>query len=147
MAANPVLGTWRLLSLEVFDDDGNVSFPLGQHVEGYITYDSDGRMSVQFGKANRPRLAVPDWLIAADAEISAAARGFFAYCGSYELQKGSVSHRIDFSLIPNWIGEVFVRSVEFGEDTITLSTPPTPVEGRMQVATLVWQRVGGGPLP
>jgi Lipocalin-like domain len=141
MTANPLVGTWCLQSFEVRDEAGNVTFPMGSDPEGYISYSDDGRMSVQFGEANRPPITSSDWLIAPESEISAVARGFIAYCGTFELQNATVSHHIDFSLVPNWVGEVFVRTVAFSNDTITLSTPPTRLKGQTQIATLVWRRV------
>jgi hypothetical protein len=53
---------------------------------------------------------------------------------------GEVRHRVELSLMPNWIGGEQVRLVAFDGDRVTLSTPPTPVGGRQQIATLVWQR-------
>ena len=43
--------------------------------------------------------------------------------------------------MPNWIGRDLARVATFEGDRVTLSTPPTPVGGRQQIATLVWQRV------
>ncbi len=77
---------------------------------------------------------------ATPAEIETAAREYFAYCGTYELRDGEVAHRVELSLMPNWIGGEQVRLVAFDEDTVTLATPPVPVGGHMQIATLVWQR-------
>jgi hypothetical protein len=141
MVAHPIVGTWRLDSFVVRDDEGNISYPMGPDAEGLLTYTDDGRMTVQWGEANRPRLAVADWWSATDTEISAAARGFLAYSGTYEIRDGTVAHRIELSLMPNWVGEVFLRTVAFDGDTVTLSTPPTPIGGHLQVATLVWRRV------
>src|SRR5829696_4006615 len=83
----------------------------------------------------------PDWLGGADAEIAAAARDYFAYCGTYEFHDDTVVHRVEVSLIPNWMGGEQVRHVVLDGDTITLSTPPGPIGGRQQAASLVWQRV------
>ena len=47
------------------------------------------------------------------------------------------------SLMPNWIGGEQMRLVTFDEDTVTLATPPMPVGGRQQIATLIWQRARG----
>jgi hypothetical protein len=49
-------------------------------------------------------------------------------------------HRVELSLMPNWIGGELVRLVGFDGEWVTLSTPPTPVAGRQQIATLVWER-------
>jgi Lipocalin-like domain len=78
---------------------------------------------------------------ATPTEIAAAARDYFAYCGTYEFQDDTVVHRVALSLMPNWIGGEQARLVALNGDTVTLSTPPTPVGGRQQRGTLVWQRV------
>ena len=98
-------------------------------------------MAVQFGRADRPRLTVADWLAASDTEIAAAARHYFSYCGTYELRDTTVVQRLDLSLIPNWMGGEQVRLVALNEDTLTLSTPPRLIGGRQQVASLKWERV------
>lgn len=134
-------GTWRLVSFTVQDADGRVTHPFGSDAEGFIAYSANGRMAVQFGAANRPRLPDPDWIAGADVDIAAAARDYFAYCGTYEVQDDTVIHRVALSLMPNWIGGEQVRLVESNGDTITLSTPPTAIDGRQQTATLVWRRV------
>ena len=98
-------------------------------------------MAVQFGAADRALLSAPDWLAGADVEIAAAARDYFAYCGTYEVHDDTVIHFVKSSLAPNWIGQEQHRQVVLDGDTVTLSTPPTSVGGQQQVATLVWQRV------
>ena len=141
MTADSLVGTWRLVSFQVQDAEGVIAYPFGRDAEGFITYTDDGRMAVHFGAANRAHLAEPDWLAGADADIAAAARDYFAYCGAYEVHDDMVVHRVESSLIPNWIGGEQMRRVALNGDTVTLSTPPTSVGGRQQVATLVWQRV------
>lgn len=140
MINNPLVGTWRLVSFEVRDEAGHVAHPLGHDAAGFITYTTDGHMAVQFGPINRAPLDAGDWLASTDAEIVAAARGYFAYCGTYEVGDGKVLHRVTMSLVPNWIGGEQVRFFAMSEDTVTLSTPTMRVDGRQQVATLVWQR-------
>ena len=138
---NPLVGTWWLVSFAVQDADGGIDFPFSRDAEGSLTYTADGRMAVQFGAANRARLAASDWLGGADAEIAAAARDYFAYFGTYEFHDDTVVHCVELSLMPNWIGGEQVRHVVLDGDTITLSTPPVPIGGRQQAASLVWQRV------
>jgi hypothetical protein len=140
MGENPLVGTWRLVSFAVRDEEGRIVFPFGRDAVGFITYTGDGHMAVQFGRAERAHLAVGDWVGAGPAEIATAAREYFAYCGTYEYRDGEVMHRVELSLMPNWIGGEQMRLVVFDEDTITLATPPMPVGGRQQIATLVWQR-------
>jgi Lipocalin-like domain len=137
---DPLVGTWRLVSFEMRDEQGRVTHPLGRDAVGFITYAPDGHMPVQFGRADRARLAVGDWAGATPAEIAAAARDYLAYCGTYELRDGEVVHRVELSLMPNWIGAELVRLVAFDGERVSLSTPPTLVGGRQQIATLVWER-------
>jgi hypothetical protein len=140
MSEHSLVGTWRLVSFAVQDEDGRVEHPFGHAPVGFITYTEDGHMAVQFGRSERPRLAAGDWVAAALSEVAAAARDYFAYCGTYEYRDGTVVHRIELSLMPNWIGGEQVRQVALDGDTVTLSTPPTPVGGRQQRATLVWRK-------
>ena len=141
MSVDSLIGTWRLVSFEVRDAQGRIAYPFGEDAGGFITYTADGRMAVQFASTNRPRLTTPDWVGGADPEIAAAARDYFAYCGTYEVHDSVVVHRVESSLMPNWIGGEQQRQVVLDGDTVTLSTPPTLVGGQQQVATLVWQRV------
>ena len=141
MNVDSLVGTWRLVSFEVLDAEGRRAYPFGEDAVGFITYTADGRMAVQFGATNRPRLTTPDWVGGPDPEIAAAARDYFAYCGTYEVHDSVVVHRVELSLMPDWIGVEQQRHVVLDGDTITLSTPPTPVGGQQQVATLVWQRL------
>jgi Lipocalin-like domain len=46
MAANPLVGTWRLISFDVQDEDGNITHPFGRDAVGFITYTADGHMAV-----------------------------------------------------------------------------------------------------
>jgi hypothetical protein len=141
MTVNPLVGTWRLISFTVRNPEGRVTYPFGEDADGFITYTTDGRMAVQFGASNRTRLAVPDWVAGDDTEIAAAARDYFAYCGTYEFHDEMVSHHVELSLMPNWMGVEQIRHVTLNGDTVTLSTPPTPVGGQHQTAILVWERV------
>lgn len=140
MAENPLVGTWRLMSFEVQDEAGRIDQPFGHRPMGFITYTADGHMAVQFGRADRARLGEGDWFAATPEEVVAAAGDYFAYCGTYEIRGDTVVHRIELSLMPNWIGGEQVRSIAPDGDTVILSTPPTPVGGRQQRATLVWRR-------
>src|SRR5215217_5620895 len=111
MNANALIGTWRLVSFEVQDADGAIDYPFGEDADGFITYTADGRMAVQFGADHRPRLATSDWVAGSDAEIAAAARDYFAYCGTYEYHDDTVTHHVLLSLMPNWMGGEQVRHV------------------------------------
>lgn len=135
-----LVGTWRLRSFEVRDEQGRISHPFGRDAVGFITYTSDGHMAVQLGRARRPDVAAGDWAAARPEEVYAAAADYIAYCGTYQVHEDEVVHRITTSLMPNWIGAELTRLVSLDGDTVTLATPPTSFGGRQQRATLVWHR-------
>jgi hypothetical protein len=139
--AHDLVGTWRLRSFEMRDEHGNIAYPFGHETGGFITYTTDGRMSVQFGNAQRADLRYDDWLGATVEEIERSARGFFAYCGTYEIRGNQVIHRIEWSLMPNWIGGEQQRFWELDGNTLSITTPPLRLEGRPQVSALVWERL------
>ncbi len=138
--ADALVGTWRLISCALHDGE-RVNHPYGSMPTGFLTYTPEGRMSVMFGDPDRPLLENPDWRQNADGGVAAAARSFIAYSGTYDLREGEVSHQVEVSLIPNWIGQTLTRRVVLEEDTLTLATPEMLVDGRTQVATLTWSRV------
>ena len=139
----PAVGSWRLLSFELRDEDGNVSHPWGDEVSGMLTHTTDGYLSEQFGSAHRPALTHDDWVSASPAEIDLAARQYFAYAGTYAVDGHAVVYRIDVSLMPNWVGKTERRFWSVSGDTLTITTPELLVGGKMQVSTLVWQRAEG----
>ncbi len=85
MTANPLIGTWRLVSYVARDEEDVVSEPFGSDVDGFIIYSDDGWMSVQFGRANRAPLSIPDFKAANALEISEVVSDFIAYAGPYEI--------------------------------------------------------------
>jgi hypothetical protein len=139
---SPLVGSWRLVSFELRDEQGVVSRPWGDEVTGINTYTADGFLSEQFGSAHRPALAKDDWVSATPEEIDRAARRYFAYAGSYELDGQTVTYHLEESLMPNWIGKTERRFWSVTDDMLTITTPPLLVGGKEQISILVWKRAG-----
>ena len=137
---SPVIGSWRLVSFELRDEAGTVSRPWGDEVSGLLTHSVDGYLSEQFSSAHRPKLTHDDWVSASATEIDLAARHYFAYAGSYEIDGQAVIYHIDESLMPNWVGKIERRFWSVSGETLTITTPSLLVGGKQQVATLVWKR-------
>jgi len=135
------LGTWKLVSWEIRDSEGNVTYPYGEDAKGLLIYAPDGYMSGTLTKANRPHFAAPDILGGTIEEQALAAQTYLAYCSRYELKEKSVLHYVETSLFPNWVGIVQERFFEFKDGRLTLSTPPLLLKGKQQVAYLIWERV------
>ncbi|MGV1769732.1 MULTISPECIES: lipocalin-like domain-containing protein [Rhizobium/Agrobacterium group] len=137
-------GTWSLETFTSMDDAGAVVDVMGPNVSGYISYASDGWMSVQIMAANRKLYDFPEISGGKDDQLIAAATSYFAYAGRYTIdpQAAIVIHHLQFSLLPNWVGGHQTRYIERASDTVLiLSGDPAPLDGKQQVARLRWQRV------
>lgn len=141
MTETDLIGTWQLASYEVRGANGALVRPFGEEPIGFLTYTADGYMSGQLGRAARTPIAGDDWESATDAEIAAAGRHFFAYCGTFRVRSNTVTHRVDLSLLPNWIGSEQMRFAELVGDELTLSASFPGDDGLPQTAALRWRRL------
>lgn len=108
---------------------------------GYRMYMSNGYMAVQFMAPHRHSFASGDPLKGTQEEYVDAATTFSAYCGTYSIKDNTVTHHVQVSFFPNYIGQHLVRTYAFHDDTLILTTPPMMLEGEEQTAQLVWRKV------
>lgn len=145
------VGTWRLLDYSFLHEDGSVEHPWGTDVRGYLLYSAEGYMSGNLSPANdwpsrRARLAAAfkahDGAGALRLASRAGRSDYIAYTGRYTVEGDTVTHHVEASLFPNWVGRAEVRYYSFAGDKLTLRTGPLPSGKHSIVAQLVWQRVG-----
>lgn len=141
MNKDKFIGTWKLLSLESKTEDGNVNYPLGKDVSGYLTYTEQNFMSVSMMQPNRPIFKSLDIKGGVIEEKVAAIDGCVSYCGRFTIQGKKIIHHIELSLFPNWVGIDQERFYEFQSDRLILSTSPFLIEGQKQTAHLIWQKI------
>lgn len=138
-------GTWKLVSASSTTTNGEKSEPpYGPNPSGFLTYTADGRVSALVSYAGRKPLSFGADTPALQAEQSEAFKTFLAYGGRYTLNGDKVSHHIEISSIQNFVGKDLVRTVKFLGDQIVLTTPPAPVNGKIQIIELIWQRLPAG---
>jgi hypothetical protein len=144
----PFVGTWRLVSFESRDEDGNVEYPFGRDVAGQLSYDANGNMSALVARANVPPFASADLQGGTDAEVRAAVEGFVGYFGTYsvDLAAGTVTHHVRGASFPNWAGTEQVRYFRAEGRRLALSSP-VRIGGRPGTATLVWEPLLGDTIP
>ena len=141
--AERLLGAWVLESYETRAPDGTVREPFGPAPSGLLLYCRDGRMAVQAMDPRRPRWGSDAPEAQRRAQLSAAAEGYIAYTGTFEVEDGddpAVVHHVENSLVPNWVGRPQRRAVSLERDRLRLTTPPLDVDGGTVVATLTWRR-------
>ena len=136
-----LVGSWKLMSFEMREANGRISYPWGKDTLGYLMYNADGYMSVTVMSSNRLKFSSADVKGGTTEEKVAAADTYVSYCGTYEIQQDTVIHHIELSFFPNWIGVDQKRILSIEGDRLSLSIPPITVAGVEQTGHLIWERV------
>ena len=135
------VGHWNLLSYELEStDDRSVTLPLGKEPVGTLMYTDDGRMYGALMKKDRAAFSTNDFMKGTISERAGAMDSFVAYCGTYEIQDERVIHHVKISWYPNWTGKRQERFYQFDGNKMSLSTRPFRLDGKEQVARLVWEK-------
>jgi len=137
--SNPFTGTWKLISWENTDADGNVTYPYGKHPVGYLLYTSDGYMAAEIMASDRHQRDINFPLEPAfaqtlpDEDRVAAYNTYLSYCGtySYSNETGMMTHHVKTGLIPSWAGNDQSRHFRFEDDKLFLGGKSTQ---------LIWER-------
>jgi Lipocalin-like domain len=93
-----LLGTWRLISFQV-DVDGARVKPFGDNPQGYLVYTTAEHLFVQFTTSAGRSWPGPE-VLEMSRPNAAAALGFWAYCGTFELRHPP--HGIRHLSEPQW---------------------------------------------
>ncbi len=132
-----ILGTWTLLDYVLIREDGVLKKPWGDDVTGLLIYSPDGYMSANLMPT--ARTVSPTDATASESKLHRAAR-YIAYAGTYTAEAHTITHHVEVSLFPVWIGLPQVRYYEVTDDRLTLRTPPIPRQDKHLVGQLVWTR-------
>jgi hypothetical protein len=136
-------GTWKLISSVGVYSDGRVIHPYGEKPEGLLVYDPHGNFIAQIQGQGRPLFESGNLLRGAPEEIKAAFEGYVAYYGKYEVDEdaASLTHYVEGSLFPNWVGSTQTRFYSFEDERLVLTTPPFVGKKNSIIHTLVWEAV------
>jgi hypothetical protein len=137
-----LIGAWRLRDWVALDDDGTTTPSMGDAPNGLVVYSADGTMVTVIGRADRPRFASDDVTGGTDEERAGAFRTFIAYGGRFTIHGDVVTHHVETSLFPNWIGTEQRRQWVLDDEAgvLTLTSPPLAVGGVTRVQRLTWVR-------
>lgn len=97
-------------------------------------------MSALIAKESRLRFQSSGLFEGKPNEKISAFEGFTAYAGKYQVSNMQVRHRVKISLFPNWETSIQVRVFKIKNGALELSTKPFVVNGKNQVARLIWRR-------
>jgi hypothetical protein len=98
---------------------------------------------VQFMRRDRPRFQSGDAWRGTLEEERAAFEGFFSYAGRYTVDatRGNVTHHIEISSAPNYVGTNVERTFTMSGNRVSLRTPQRQLAGQASSSTLIWERI------
>ena len=133
--AQRLVGAWELVHYEVIAADG--SKRPGAYDRGQISYDASGRMSAQLMNSANKADQAPQ----TDEARATAYRRYLGYYGPFVVDesKGIVTHIVEGSSNPSWVGSRQVRYYELSADNAQLTLSLRDNAGRTTQA-LVWKR-------
>ena len=135
-------GTWKLRRCVTERDDGQLEYPMGDRPVGILVYDSQGRMSGQVMRPDRAKF--PPGASGQDVAsiLKDAFDGYIAYFGTYSVDAGRriVTHHVEGSLYPNWVGGNQDREYNLHGDRLTLVARFRRPDGE-RVTRLEWERI------
>lgn len=139
-AGTELAGTYRLISSSTRHLDTGEDVP-DEGAKGSIMYGADGRMLVLITYGDRPRAESAAKLT--DHQRAQLFRTMLSYGGSYEFDGKTVTHHVDICSDEIRCGTTFVRDVTVDGDRVIYTTRPQPgpIDGKMIVITLVWQKL------
>ncbi|HEX3107137.1 MAG TPA: lipocalin-like domain-containing protein [Terriglobales bacterium] len=137
---NQLVGSWELVSASSVTRSGERNeTPYGVRPLGLLIYASDGRITSLISYGERKPLSMN----ATPEEQAEAFNTFLAYTGRYSVNGDKIIHHIQISSVQNYVGKDLVRTVKLDGNRLTLTTPPTMVNGKFQSIELNWQRLPG----
>lgn len=138
-----LVGRWDIVSWEQVYDDGRRELPMGERLEGFIRYLPDGDMVCQIARVDRPKFVKGGQWNAPDEEKARAYESMLAYSGRWRLDGDVITHSVQMSLFPNWIGGEQKRRVQVQADgTLALTARLEENTPQARTARLVWKRHG-----
>ena len=111
--SNPtaLLGTWRLLSYEVWNESGEIVAPLGPDPEGYAAFDASGRAFIQLARSN-----------ASGSPSDERSSSYMGYFGTVTVNASATEFTVavEASNMPHYIGTRQERRFRIDGDSLVL---------------------------
>jgi hypothetical protein len=142
MITGQFTGTWKLVSNEYRQSDGQLIYPYGRDAVGIAMFDDDGHYSAQIMRPDCPAFASGDIRKGTPVEVKAAYEGFFSYYGVYKVnqEECTVILHVGGSSFPNWVGTAQKRYFKSSNNRVTMSTQPILLGGQEVTGVLTWER-------
>jgi len=129
-----LVGSWELVSYEIIAADGTRR--PGNFDRGQVTYDASGRMSAHLMHSSNKADQAPQ----TDDVRAAAYRRYLGYWGPFivDVAGGTVTHHVEGSSNPSWVGSKQLRYFELSADNAQLTLSLR--DGTRTTQSLVWRK-------
>jgi hypothetical protein len=137
--ANPLVGSWVLVSVNDERPDGFKMPLLGPDPQGLLIFDAAGLYSLQICNTGRPKFAANDRTKGTADENQAAVHGCNPHWGRYSVNEAgkTIVFKIDHAMYANWEGTEQRRSFTLTGDELRYLIPNASEAGANPV--LVWK--------
>jgi Lipocalin-like domain len=137
----PMQGTWTLAAAYEIQADGTRTTNYGEHPQGLLMVDANGRYSLQIFRPDRRKFASGVKVKGSPDEYRDAVVGSSTHTGRVRVD--TAKHQLIFDIetasYPNWESTQQIRDYKFKNDTLTYSVPAS-ASGNGTIAYSVWKR-------
>ncbi len=127
------IGTWKLKSIELYESNGDVSYPLGKDAVGLLMYQESGFMTVVITRSQRLSEAI---LTVSPDQLKEALLGFSAYYATYRVNEEDkiITHFIqEGSPFLHFVNTPQQRAYEFSGNRLILKSDVSDQRQRQYV--------------
>lgn len=138
--AFPLQGTWTLVAADKVLPNGETARDYGEHPQGRLIVDADGRYSLQIFKSERVRFASDSKADGSVDEFKSAVMGSSTHYGTMTIdaKAGVLVFSIEGASFPNWEGTTQRRQYTLDGAQLRYQVPPR-ADGSIPVS--VWRRL------
>jgi hypothetical protein len=135
---NPV-GAWKLIQFIMENaETGKTVKPWGENPVGQLIYLPGGHMTAVLTGEGRKIAVAGDKFNEDRARLYMTA---MAYAGTYTIVGNKVTHKVDVSVHPSWVGSDQIRYARLENDTLVIDAQTIGDDGANVKMSLTWKRL------
>jgi hypothetical protein len=134
-------GTWKMEAAYEIQADGKRITTYGEHPEGLMMVDRDGRYAIQIYRPGRASFKAGSKARAEVSELRDAVMGSSTHFGRVEIDRArqQLVFHIQAASFPNWNGATQVRDFDYSRGLLTYRVPAA-ASGNGTTAYSIWRR-------
>jgi hypothetical protein len=123
--ANPILGSWQLISMTSKDHEGNLSYPMGENPIGIIMYNETTMSAILSCHHN---------------DLDKDLLHHVSYAGTYDAKDGKAYHHVSVSSEPTWPGRSLERNFSITNDILKIWCHEKLNDQEFELV-LIWKKI------